>query len=472
MLARAQPAARPGGLGRGSTVEAPAEFFEQAAEAEYARRRRSGSGELYLELHRAHATPRRPRPSRATGAASTCCARPSCGRPPPPCAPGCARTRTRTWTGSGRRCCCTSSTTSCPGSSIAWVHREAEATYAQVARRAGRRSSARAQRALAGDPAHAAASSSTPRRTRRGGVAGRRRRGVAARTRRRRAGGARGRRATSSTTACCGSTIDERRPDHLRRRPRGRPRGDRARRRRQPAPAAPGLPEPLGRLGRRRALPQHRHATSTEVDASSRSDRDGRRAVRGRARASARSSVDPGVTLRAGRQPGRHRHRRRLARGGEVPQGRPSRSTCTPTGRRRRSSSGTCYRPTHTNTSWDAAKFEICAHRWVHVGEPGYGRRGGQRLDLRPRRHPRPSAPDGGTTTTVRLSLLRAPRFPDPETDQGTHRLRYALVAGADDRRRDPRGLPAQPARARRPRATPRSSRWSPWTTTASWSPP
>jgi len=38
---------------------------------------------------------------------------------------------------------------------------------------------------------------------------------------------------------------------------------------------------------------------------------------------------------------------------------------------------------------------------------------------------------DGGTTTTVRLSLLRAPRFPDPETDQGEHRFRYALVVGA-----------------------------------------
>ena len=38
---------------------------------------------------------------------------------------------------------------------------------------------------------------------------------------------------------------------------------------------------------------------------------------------------------------------------------------------------------------------------------------------------------DGGTTTTVRLSLLRAPRFPDPDTDQGVHHLRYALVPGA-----------------------------------------
>jgi alpha-mannosidase len=39
--------------------------------------------------------------------------------------------------------------------------------------------------------------------------------------------------------------------------------------------------------------------------------------------------------------------------------------------------------------------------------------------------------PDGGTTTTVRLSLLRAPRIPDPVTDQGMHRLSYALVPGA-----------------------------------------
>src|SRR5204863_10139602 len=34
---------------------------------------------------------------------------------------------------------------------------------------------------------------------------------------------------------------------------------------------------------------------------------------------------------------------------------------------------GHVRRPAHTNTSWDAARFEICAHRWVHVGEPGYG---------------------------------------------------------------------------------------------------
>ena len=91
---------------------------------------------------------------------------------------------------------------------------------------------------------------------------------------------------------------------------------------------------------------------------------------------------------------------------------------------------GHVYRPTHTNTSWDAAKFEICAHRFVHVAEPGYGvavvndSTYGHDVTRRPRA-------GGGTSTVLRLSLLRAPRSPDPETDQGRHHLRYALVPGA-----------------------------------------
>jgi alpha-mannosidase len=77
------------------------------------------------------------------------------------------------------------------------------------------------------------------------------------------------------------------------------------------------------------------------------------------------------------------------------------------------------------------ARFEICAHRYLHVGEPGYGlalvndSTYGHDVACSVR-------PDGGTTTTVRLSLLRAPRFPDPETDLGRHRFRYGLVVGAD----------------------------------------
>lgn len=34
---------------------------------------------------------------------------------------------------------------------------------------------------------------------------------------------------------------------------------------------------------------------------------------------------------------------------------------------------GHLYRPTHTNTSWEAAKFEACNHRFVHLEEPGWG---------------------------------------------------------------------------------------------------
>ncbi|PGH52451.1 glycoside hydrolase family 38 C-terminal domain-containing protein [Streptomyces sp. Ru87] len=91
---------------------------------------------------------------------------------------------------------------------------------------------------------------------------------------------------------------------------------------------------------------------------------------------------------------------------------------------------GHVFRATHTNTSWEAAKFEICAHRWIQVEEPGWG---AALVNDSTYGHDvtRAVRPDGGQTTTVRLSLLRAPRYPDPETDQGTHRLRYALAPGA-----------------------------------------
>ncbi|WP_314408487.1 alpha-mannosidase [Streptomyces sp. DSM 40484] len=91
---------------------------------------------------------------------------------------------------------------------------------------------------------------------------------------------------------------------------------------------------------------------------------------------------------------------------------------------------GHFFRPTHTNTSWEAAKFEACNHRFVHLEEPGWGvavvNDSTYGHDVT-----RTVRGDGGTTTTVRVSLLRAPRFPDPETDQGVHRFRHALVPGA-----------------------------------------
>ncbi|MEV8558278.1 glycoside hydrolase family 38 C-terminal domain-containing protein [Streptomyces sp. NPDC051917] len=93
---------------------------------------------------------------------------------------------------------------------------------------------------------------------------------------------------------------------------------------------------------------------------------------------------------------------------------------------------GHVFRPTHTNTSWEAAKFEACNHRFVHLEEPGWGvavvndSTYGHDVTRMVR-----TDGDRGTTTTVRVSLLRAPRFPDPETDQGVHRFRHALVPGA-----------------------------------------
>ncbi|MBC7441381.1 MAG: alpha-mannosidase, partial [Ramlibacter sp.] len=91
---------------------------------------------------------------------------------------------------------------------------------------------------------------------------------------------------------------------------------------------------------------------------------------------------------------------------------------------------GHVFRATHTNTSWDAARFETVAHRWVHVGEPGYGvavaNDSTYGHDVG-----RSTAEDGRTVTSVRLSLLRAAVFPDPTADQGLHELRVSLRVGA-----------------------------------------
>ncbi|AGL14317.1 glycoside hydrolase family 38 C-terminal domain-containing protein [Actinoplanes sp. N902-109] len=88
-------------------------------------------------------------------------------------------------------------------------------------------------------------------------------------------------------------------------------------------------------------------------------------------------------------------------------------------------------RVTHTNTSWEAAKFETSMHRFVQVEDSGFGAAlitdATYGYDLT-----RDSAPDAGITTTVRLSLLRAPRFPDPATDQGPQTCTFGLVIGAD----------------------------------------
>lgn len=82
---------------------------------------------------------------------------------------------------------------------------------------------------------------------------------------------------------------------------------------------------------------------------------------------------------------------------------------------------GNLQRPTHFNTSWDMARFEVVAHKWADVSEPDFGV---ALLNDCKYGH----AVHGNV---MRLSLLRAPTSPDPEADQGTHIFRYALLPHA-----------------------------------------
>ncbi|SDY53520.1 alpha-mannosidase [Herbiconiux ginsengi] len=90
---------------------------------------------------------------------------------------------------------------------------------------------------------------------------------------------------------------------------------------------------------------------------------------------------------------------------------------------------GHLARPIHENTSWDAARFEVAAHRWVHLGEPiGVALANDATYGHEVRRVARAG---GGMAAVVRVSLLRAPLYPDPETDLGRHEFRHTLVPSA-----------------------------------------
>lgn len=92
---------------------------------------------------------------------------------------------------------------------------------------------------------------------------------------------------------------------------------------------------------------------------------------------------------------------------------------------------GHVRRATHTNTSWEDAKFEVMAHRWVHVEEPGYGI--GVTNDATYGHDiTRTVGASGEVETEVRLSLVRAANSPDPVQDAGHHTFAYAVHPGAD----------------------------------------
>ncbi|EYE99227.1 alpha-mannosidase [Aspergillus ruber CBS 135680] len=79
---------------------------------------------------------------------------------------------------------------------------------------------------------------------------------------------------------------------------------------------------------------------------------------------------------------------------------------------------GIIRRPTHYNTSWDMAKFEVCCHKWADLSEYGYGV-----SILNDSKY--------GFATSgnmMRLSLLRAPKAPDAHADLGRHHIRYGIL--------------------------------------------
>ena len=84
-------------------------------------------------------------------------------------------------------------------------------------------------------------------------------------------------------------------------------------------------------------------------------------------------------------------------------------------------------RPIPVNTNEDFGRFETCAHRWVHVGEPDFGialsNDSSYGHDVR--RVLRENG--GGTTTVVRATVLRAAQFPDPKAEEDSYSLRYAI---------------------------------------------
>jgi alpha-mannosidase len=84
---------------------------------------------------------------------------------------------------------------------------------------------------------------------------------------------------------------------------------------------------------------------------------------------------------------------------------------------------GNVERPTHWNTSWDWARFETCAHKWIDLSEGDYG------VSLLN------DCKYGHDVKghTMRLTLIKSGVFPDPEADQGLHEFSYALLPHQGD---------------------------------------
>lgn len=79
---------------------------------------------------------------------------------------------------------------------------------------------------------------------------------------------------------------------------------------------------------------------------------------------------------------------------------------------------GHVKRPTHLNTSWDAARFEVCHHKWLDLSEEGYG------VSLLNDCKYGASVHFG----EIGLTLLKSAAWPNPDADRERHRFTYSLL--------------------------------------------
>jgi len=84
---------------------------------------------------------------------------------------------------------------------------------------------------------------------------------------------------------------------------------------------------------------------------------------------------------------------------------------------------GNVKRPTHWNTSWDMARFESVAHKWVDLSERDYG------VSLLNDSKYGHDVKDH----TMRITLLKGAIYPDTEADIGEHAFTYSLLPHKGD---------------------------------------
>lgn len=79
---------------------------------------------------------------------------------------------------------------------------------------------------------------------------------------------------------------------------------------------------------------------------------------------------------------------------------------------------GHVYRPTHENTSWEEARFEVCGHKWVDISENGYG------IALLN------DCKYGFNTegSTLKLTVLKCAGWPYAKADEGKHVFTCSLL--------------------------------------------